>query len=92
MHYASDFMHVNKKRRGIFKIQSELNEKNFEGKVTQASDATKSHFQQVSSILTVNNQPPFVLYCTIRNEWILSSTRQIFSVIIHGGNECQNTQ
>lgn len=42
--------------------------------------------------LTVNNESPFILYCTIWYEWIFGATRQVFSIVIHHGNERQNAQ
>ena len=42
--------------------------------------------------LTVNNESPFVFYCTIWYVWIFCATRQVFSIVIYHWNECQNAQ
>lgn len=42
--------------------------------------------------LTVNDESPFILYCTIWYEWIFCATRQVFSIVIYHWNECQNAQ
>lgn len=40
----------------------------------------------------MNDESPFIFYCTIWYEWILRATRQVFSIVIYHGNECQNAQ
>jgi hypothetical protein len=48
--------------------------------------------KQNTARLTMYNESPFIFYCTIWYEWILRATRQVFSVVIHHGNERQNAQ
>lgn len=50
----------------------------------------KQHLEQRR--LTMNNESPFVLDCTIWYEWVLRTTRQVLSVVIHHGNERQDAQ
>ena len=44
------------------------------------------------SQLTMHNKPPFILNCTVGNEWVLSATSQIFSIVINHGDECEDAQ
>lgn len=42
--------------------------------------------------LTVHNKPPFVLDGAVGYERILSATRQIFSIVLDHGDECEDAQ
>lgn len=42
--------------------------------------------------LTMNNKPPFVFYRTVRNVRILCAARQVLSIVIDNGDECEHAE
>lgn len=46
----------------------------------------------MKSQLTMHNKPPFILNCTIGNEWILRAACQILSIVINNRDECEHAQ